>query len=377
MTQIRKKKSRKNKVKKKSNKTKKIQNVKKHSTRNILDDIEIINKLNSFETKSCGSIYIHSKNKEYKRYFGHQSKNVKINKDTQFRIFSLTKPICAIVILLLVDKNQIKLTDTINKFGLEMIPHSNKITIIQLLNHMSGIYDVLETPYKKETINAIYQKNTPNTIPICMNFVLHTLQNKSPTNKPNKTFKYNNLGYDLLGHIVEYITNKPVNKYIEMVLFKPLNIKNYSFHNTSYHKNMAFPLSSVHPYKNAILEEQNTWGLNACINISQFDYIKLLRNYNKLLSKKMNNEFNKLYFNFTYNGVHFMDVEGAGDFNDITKYDAISVSNFFAIPKQDLFILICQNYVDNKHNLRDVYNDIIQKILFDDKPMQLIHNKFW
>jgi CubicO group peptidase (beta-lactamase class C family) len=69
----------------------------------------------------------------YEKYIG----NIK---DTKFRIFSCSKPITALAIFILLQQQKLKITDTIDKFNIN-IPYSNQITINHLLNHTSGIYD--------------------------------------------------------------------------------------------------------------------------------------------------------------------------------------------------------------------------------------------
>lgn len=338
------------------------------------------NFIKNYKTNSYGSILIHYKNKTYQKNFGFQNKNKKISNKTQFRIFSLTKPIAAVAILILVDINKLKLTDTINKYGLDKIPYSDKITILQLLNHMSGINDLLDIPYKKNIIKLIYPKKTNKTTSLSINTILNILQKTKPYSKPNKKFKYNNLGYDLLGYIIQYITKIPTTKFIENYIFKKLQIINYSFHSNKLNKNIAIPLSNINPYKKAILEEQNNWGLNGSINMSLLEYKKFIKNYKKLLSKNSFIIFNNLYFNWKYKSLKFMEFQGIGDFEDINSYSKIngkSKSICISIPKKKLILIISQNYVDIKTDLRKLYLKIVKKYLYNGKKLKFVYNKFW
>lgn len=56
----------------------------------------------------------------------------------RFRIGSITKMFTTTMILQLVEEGELKLTDTLDKFSLQ-IPNAKKITIVQLLAHRSGI----------------------------------------------------------------------------------------------------------------------------------------------------------------------------------------------------------------------------------------------
>src|SRR5277367_3161892 len=75
-------------------------------------------------------------------------KYVNNDKNTRFRVFSCSKPITGMAIMLLVQNKKLKLTDTIDKFCIN-IPHNDKISIMHLLQHSSGIYDISSELYFK------------------------------------------------------------------------------------------------------------------------------------------------------------------------------------------------------------------------------------
>jgi len=56
------------------------------------------------------------------------------------RIGSITKTFTAVAVLQLVDEGKIALDDPIEKY-LEFVPANSGITVLQLLNHSSGIFD--------------------------------------------------------------------------------------------------------------------------------------------------------------------------------------------------------------------------------------------
>lgn len=72
---------------------------------------ELSNILDGFnDTDSFGGLLIsHNDEIIYEKYFNNTRKS-------QFRIFSCTKPICGLAIMLLVDQNKLSMTDTIAKF---------------------------------------------------------------------------------------------------------------------------------------------------------------------------------------------------------------------------------------------------------------------
>ena len=64
---------------------------------------------------------------------------------TRYRIGSITKMFTAAMIFQLVEENELKLSDTLDKF-FPQIPNAQKITLAQMLGHRSGIFNVTANP---------------------------------------------------------------------------------------------------------------------------------------------------------------------------------------------------------------------------------------
>jgi D-alanyl-D-alanine carboxypeptidase len=116
---------------------------------------------------------------------------------TRYRIGSITKMFTAAMIFQLVEERKLKLTDTLDKFFLQ-IPNANKITIAHILAHRSGIHDVFEDS------NLRPSKTTPK-IP---GELLAIIAKGKPDFEPDAKFSYSNSGYVLLGILVEKLTGK-------------------------------------------------------------------------------------------------------------------------------------------------------------------------
>jgi CubicO group peptidase (beta-lactamase class C family) len=112
--------------------------------------------------------------------------------DSQFEIMSNTRQITAVLILKEVEKGLIDLQAPIKRYLPELNQTwANSVTVHQLLNHTHGIID-LEKP-------LLF--------------------------KPGTEFKYGNLGYSLLGKIIE-VTSKKSYSEIANAFFKQLKMKN-------------------------------------------------------------------------------------------------------------------------------------------------------
>ena len=71
----------------------------------------------------------------------------------RFRIGSITKMFTAAMILQLVEEGKLRLTDTLDKF-LPQVPNAQKITIVQILSHRSGIPNVRREQNAQGNVNT-------------------------------------------------------------------------------------------------------------------------------------------------------------------------------------------------------------------------------
>ncbi|MBD2700087.1 beta-lactamase family protein [Spirosoma sp. BT702] len=155
------------------------------------------------KNKAMGSLVIAKDgNVLYSRSIGYSQINGTEKKPltaaSRYRIGSITKMFTAAMILQLVEEGKLKLTDPLDKF-LPQVPNAQKITIVQILAHRSGI------PNIKRDRNA--QRNV-NTMPMTKDEHLALIVKATPDFEPDTRFSYSNSGYFLLGLIIEKVTGK-------------------------------------------------------------------------------------------------------------------------------------------------------------------------
>ena len=122
--------------------------------------------------------------------------------DHQFQIASVSKSFVAVIILQLVEAGKLTLDQTIDKYFPDM-PNAELITIHQLLTHTSGLYsgDDLTNYSQVTTVDEI----------IAPAFKSSNLYYEEPG-----TYSiYSNLGYDVLGAIIEQVSGQTYADYIE------------------------------------------------------------------------------------------------------------------------------------------------------------------
>jgi CubicO group peptidase (beta-lactamase class C family) len=125
---------------------------------------------------------------------------------TRFNIASMTKQFTAASILLLEDRGKLKTDDLVKKYLPDAPASWDKITIYHLLTHTSGIPDDA----------AKYEPGTPDKL---------VFNDKPLDFQPGEKWAYTNLGYIVLGYLLERITGQTYEDYIQENIFKPLGMK--------------------------------------------------------------------------------------------------------------------------------------------------------
>lgn len=116
----------------------------------------------------------------------------------RFRIGSITKMFTAAMILQLVEEGKLKLTDTIARFFPE-IPNAEKITMLQILAHRSGIPNIKRKQEGQENVN---------TLPMSKAEMLTLIVQGKPDFEPGTKHSYSNSAYLVLGLILEKVTGQ-------------------------------------------------------------------------------------------------------------------------------------------------------------------------
>ena len=140
------------------------------------------------------------------------------------RIGGVTKSFTATVVLQLVGEKRLRLGDTVERWLPGAIPNGGAVTIRQLLNHTSGIYDYAAdplylAPYSAGDLTHIFEPDA----------LVQIAADHGPLFAPGSALTYSNTNYLLLGKIVEAATGKSFASELRTRIFKPLGL-----HHTSY-----------------------------------------------------------------------------------------------------------------------------------------------
>lgn len=138
-------------------------------------------------------------------------RKIPFQKQTSFYIASLAKPITAIGIMLLQQNNLLNYNDSVGKYIQELPEYAKNVTIKQLLTHTSGIKDYEGILEDKKLTNEQ---------------VLHWLKAQSTLNFiPGSKYEYSNSGYIVLAKIIETISGKSIDLFLEENIFQPLKME--------------------------------------------------------------------------------------------------------------------------------------------------------
>ncbi|MBF9071937.1 serine hydrolase domain-containing protein [Streptacidiphilus fuscans] len=140
-----------------------------------------------------------------------------MNPGDHFRIGSITKTFTATVILQLVQERLLTLDDKVSRFRHD-VPDGQNITIRQLLNMTSGLYNYSEDlDFNRVLDRAPQTRWTPDQL-LRIAFRHHSYFD------PGCGFHYSNTNYVLLGLIIEQLTHRPVAYEYQQRIFRPLGM---------------------------------------------------------------------------------------------------------------------------------------------------------
>ena len=142
----------------------------------------------------------------------------------RFRIASHTKTYVATVVLQLVSEGKLRLDDTVEQWLPGLVPNGDEITIRQLLNMTSGLFDYEQDPrvFAPYINGDLAYHWTP--LELVQIAVSH-----EPLFEPGATQSYSNTGYILAGLIIETATGNTLRGELSHRIFQPLDLRATSF----------------------------------------------------------------------------------------------------------------------------------------------------
>lgn len=194
------------------------------SSANIIDQVDaiVVNKMNDYNIPGLSIGIVKNDSIIYTKGYGVKNieNNEFITENSIFHTASISKLFTAIAIVQLEQEKLLNLNDKL----VELIPEIEfsddlvkEITIKNLLNHTSGLPDIL---------NYHWGNNNQSDTSL-RDYILGL--NLKLDNEPNTTYYYSNLGYDILGFVIEIISGLSFDDYLKKHVLNKSGMMNSDF----------------------------------------------------------------------------------------------------------------------------------------------------
>jgi D-alanyl-D-alanine carboxypeptidase len=143
--------------------------------------------------------------------------------DDRFRVASLTKTFVSTIVLQLIDEGKLHLDDPVERWLPGLVPNGSAITIRDLLDHASGLFDYTDDkPFVRSVIARPGRVWAPSKLVAIATDHLALFP-------PGDDWSYSNTNYIVLGLVVEAATGTTINSQLSRRLFRPLRLRATSF----------------------------------------------------------------------------------------------------------------------------------------------------
>jgi CubicO group peptidase (beta-lactamase class C family) len=157
----------------------------------------------------AAALYVRQGSSEFSRSFGASK-----SPDDIFLLASITKPICVAAAMTLYDKGEFRLDDPVKKFIPEFTGGGrDKITIQQLLTHVSGLPDQLPENNSLRGRHAELSEFVAGAVRTPLLF------------EPGAQYRYSSMGILLALEVARRITSKAISEFVHESIFRPLKMK--------------------------------------------------------------------------------------------------------------------------------------------------------
>lgn len=163
-----------------------------------------------------------------------------VNKDTIFRIYSMTKPIISVAAMILVEDGLLELDDPVEKYipefaNLQLIDREtgdiraaeNTMTVEHLLTHESGLVQAI---FAADTeLGRMYMRDFPDYSDITARDLAGRIGRLPVYFEPGTAWHYGH-STDVLGAVLEVAAGQPLDALLEERIFAPLGMDETTFY---------------------------------------------------------------------------------------------------------------------------------------------------
>ncbi|WP_259066501.1 serine hydrolase domain-containing protein [Mucilaginibacter sp. X4EP1] len=221
--------------------------------------------------QSMGSIAISSNGKiVYQKAIGYSQINgddkTLANIKTKYRVGSISKMFTAVMIFQLIEEGKLTLHTTLDKYY-PQLPNANKITIAEMMNHHSGLYN-----FTNDSLYAKYKGKLMSETEMAEIFT-----KEKPDFEPGLKAEYSNTNFVLLGYIIEKITGKSYSEELKKRITSKIGLEDtYYGGKANPLKNEAYSYNYVAKWEQLSETDMSTVGGAGAIVSTPTDLVKFI-----------------------------------------------------------------------------------------------------
>ena len=173
--------------------------------------------------------------------FASMEKGLPVRRDTIFRIYSMTKPVTAAAVMILLERGEIDLFDPVSRFlegfrgqmvceGSSLVPAEREVNIRDLLSMTSGLVYPGEDMAGRQ-VGILFQAleaGLSGGDPIGTVEAMNRLGGCPLAFQPGTSWQYGTSA-DVLGAVVEVVSGMRFGEFLEKEIFGPLGMKDTAF----------------------------------------------------------------------------------------------------------------------------------------------------
>lgn len=154
--------------------------------------------------------------------------DVAVPADARWHLGSCSKSMTAMLAAVMVERGKLRwdmpVSEALAGSDVEIHPDFQEATIEQLLGHRAGLA-------KKMVGRPIWGKlRRDGLTPVQQrHLITQTYLSEAPVTPPGTAFEYTNVGYVIVGHIIELIEDKPYEELMPEYIFEPLGLASAGF----------------------------------------------------------------------------------------------------------------------------------------------------
>ncbi len=191
------------------------------------------------------------------------AEHARITPQTGFDIGSLTKVFTAAAIYKLIAEGKLTPSTTLADVFGDVPEEKSEITIAQLVRHTSGLPDLVDARARETRYEVAYDEELVERDELVRRVMATELRSN-----PGETRRYSNLGYSLLGVVIEVVAGRPYEEYVREAILVPAGMNRTGYTSVEWDKaDLAVGSLDGQPWgtplDRAWLSDGPSWNLRA------------------------------------------------------------------------------------------------------------------